>query len=201
MAKEYVKCYYCNEQVRIADVVKYNISKDADKVSNKNFHAACLNTYKEKALEYQKWDRLYEYVRTDVMQYSKEMQLSPHFRNRLLGLHNGTYGMSKGDKVTGNAYSLETIYRTFVVKKADIQKAIRIKAFPTEQQKVNYIMAIISNSINDVYLKEQSVQKNAITLDRNVQNVISEFVVPVNTEVKKKDKKENKVADRLKHLL
>ena len=67
-------------------------------------------------------------------------------------LRNG--GLIKNHEgVTDNGYPFPVILMTFKVKKLEIDRALDNINFENETQKVNYIMAIIKNSINDVYLR------------------------------------------------
>ena len=66
-------------------------------------------------------------------------------------------------------YGYKTVLETIIIKKNDIVYSISHKDFASEYNKVSYIMAIITNSINDVKKKidkEQRLQhisNNAIT--------------------------------------
>lgn len=161
MAKVTMKCWHCKGVIESKDDLAI------EKVNNVNrkFHneLGCLESFKnQKALElkekqdkekyWEEWCALYEYVKRDVLKYSDKMQLSEHTRRKLLELRNG--GLIKNHEgVTDNGYPFPVILMTFKVKKLEIDRALDNINFENETQKVNYIMAIIKNSINDVYLR------------------------------------------------
>lgn len=57
-------------------------------------------------------------------------------------------------------YGYDTVYQTILGKEQDIYNAISNKDFASEYNKTSYIMAIITNSINDFYKKKQSVESS-----------------------------------------
>src|SRR5690606_34499201 len=137
-----------------------------DKKSHVNLHPNCVEIFEDKRADWAKWDELYQYVKNEVFNYEKNMSLSRHLTGRLQGMRNGQYGFRRNKKVTlsDEGYPYEVILMTFKYKKVDILNAIFDSSkFTDEKHKEDYVMAIISNSINDVYLKmkqrEQVEQK------------------------------------------
>jgi len=59
-----------------------------------------------------------------------------------------------------DGYGYDVIYKTFLYKDTELNEAVRNKAFQTEYNKVAYLMAIVQNSIADVY-KITTVQKTS----------------------------------------
>ena len=111
------------------------------------------------------------------MKYSDKMQLSEHTRRKLLELRNG--GLIKNHEgVTDNGYPFPVILMTFKVKKLEIDRALDNINFENETQKVNYIMAIIKNSINDVYLRVLAKNKRD-EMVKNQSNTVVQSVKKV----------------------
>ncbi len=162
-----MKCWECKEFIESKDDL---VIQKVNNV-NRKFHKG-LNCYskfmkviedkkrldEEKAKINEGWNELYEYVKRDVLGYSGCMQLSSHTRNSLQRLRNGGIIRVNG-KITNNGYPYKIILLTFKVKKNDIDRSIESKHFDSEIQKINYIMAIIKNSINDVYIRYMEREK------------------------------------------
>lgn len=108
--------------------------------------------------EIQAWNDLYEYVRSTIMGYDKKQALPSTMALRLKGLLKGKFieNYNVEDKAD---YSYEVILNTFKYCGSDIQRALRTKSFNREMDKFNYVLKIVENSINDVYLKMKSVEK------------------------------------------
>lgn len=106
----------------------------------------------------QNWKNLYEYVKTNVLGYDEEQLLPQYMTVRLLGLSCGKY--IANNKSANNAnYSYEVILATFKYCKPSINKALRANMFKDEQHKFNYVLKIIEQNINTVYMKMKNVQK------------------------------------------
>lgn len=165
------KCAYCKEYIHINDEEKQLIKKE-----NKYFHKSkeCYKQYlndiekrknnKMSEEEKKDWDSLYEYVRVEILGYDKRQKLNNHIIMRLQGLRFGKYKPRKNDLMIDNeGYPYKVILSTFKLKKLDILKSINMKSFDSDNGKFDYIIAIISNSINDVYkrykYKEQSKEQ------------------------------------------
>lgn len=106
------------------------------------------------------FDELYNYVKTNILSYDHNQALPSSFVLRLKGLSEGKYMANKKVKNKAN-YSYEVILNTFKACKRKIDYAIKNKDFSNETQKFNYIMAIINNNINDIYLRMDSAKKQS----------------------------------------
>ena len=137
-------------------------------------------------IEKQDFETLYKYVKK-ILGYDEDMALSKFMVLRLKGLSEGKFHANKKIKSTAN-YDYKTIYLTFVYCKADIQKALQTKKFQNEQNKFNYIMAIIENNINDVVIKLKNAKKNEQKL-KNTEVV--DYTIKVDKKSKPQNKKEN----------
>ena len=110
-----------------------------------------MNKAKMSKEEIKEWNELYEYVKTTILGYNKDKKLSKWFVLRLVGLHEGKFCANKTTKPMAN-YDYKTILMTFKMNKIDILNGIKDKdKFKDEQHKINYIMVIIENKINDTY--------------------------------------------------
>lgn len=109
------------------------------------------------------FDRLYNYVK-DLLGYDKNQSLPKSFVLRLKGLSTGKFIENKKVKDKAN-YSYDIILATFKYKKKAILKAFQTKNFKNENNKFNYMLAIIQNSLNDVYIRINENKKSSIALE------------------------------------
>ena len=143
--------------------------------------------------ENQDWDELYEYVKTNVMGYDKNQLLPSYIVARLQGLPKGKYMASNKTKNNAN-YSYKTVLNTFKFCSPDIHKALRTGGFKDEQHKVNYILKIVENNLNNVYMRE----KNAEKAKEKVETMTLDTVTHAGAEYQKKtESKTNKLFDDL----
>lgn len=77
-------------------------------------------------------------------------------------------------------YGYDTVLRTILDKKQTILYNLCNKTFASEYNKVSYIMAIITNSINDVYKRKKAEEKDT-RIDESV--VTMEEVETINSPV------------------
>ena len=133
--------------------------------------------------EKQEFDKLYQYVKK-ILGYSDDMALPKFMVLRLKGLTEGKFMANK--KTTSKAsYDYYTIYLTFIYCKDKIQKALQTKKFANEQNKFNYIMAIVENNINDVVIRLKNAKKSKQVAEKQVEKI--EIDIPthmVNEETK-----------------
>lgn len=200
------KCHYC----------KVWIEKDENRVENnitekqkKYFHPECLPKFLEekrlKDIEVDKRNTLYEYIKVEIMGYTKEKQLTPSMMTKLLSLRNGSL-VRRGIVMDNNGYDYGLILTTFKAKKIEIERAIFGKTFEDDNHKFNYVMVIVANNINDVAkrLENANKQKNKekelkeIVQDtKDIQEVYNDY-----KEIQaKRQKKNNNVANLLGDIL
>lgn len=103
----------------------------------------------EEAIE---WDKLYAYVKTNVMDYHEEQSLPTFIVQRLKGLAKGKFIENRAIPDNAN-YDYNTILLAFKYCYFDIKKGINGKKFTSEQAKFNYIMKIVEGRINYIYQK------------------------------------------------
>lgn len=119
--------------------------------------------------EIQEFDKLYQYVKK-MLGYSDDMALPKFIVLRLIGLKEGKFIANKKFKAMAQ-YDYNTIYLTFIYCKDKIQKALQTKSFTSEQNKFNYIMAIIENNINDVVIKLRNAKKSKQIAEKQVEKI------------------------------
>jgi len=194
------KCFYCKEMIE-DNPVKYNVS-NTDREVIKSFHQNCLDIYideKQRSIkENDDWNELYQYIKKEIFSYNEYMKLSSYMVLRLQGLRNGTFSARKNSKVflSSEGYQYKTILLTFKIKKMDILNSLKTVNFKDEQHKINYIMTIISNSINDVCLRIKQKEES----EKKLNNI--EISIPKSEEeyLNKTDLSKNKVASALQDL-
>lgn len=144
--------------------------------------------------EKQEFDKLYQYVKK-ILGYSDDMALPKFMVLRLKGFTEGKFMANK--KTTSKAsYDYYTIYLTFIYCKDKIQKALQTKKFANEQNKFNYIMAIVENNINDVVIKLKNAKKVEEKI-KTAEIVDYEIKVDKNNSDIKSHKSDNKTFDSL----
>lgn len=104
------------------------------------------------------WDELYEYVRTKVMGYDKNQSLEPYIVLRLKGLVDGKTIANNKHKNKAH-YSYKLILLTFKYCNSSIQRAVGRIVFKDTCGKFNYIMRIVENNINTVYMRMKNAEK------------------------------------------
>lgn len=138
----------------------------------------------------QNWEKLCEYVKTNVLKYDENQLLTKYMIIRLLGLSRGEYIVN--NKSINNAdYSYEVILNTFKFCSLDIQKALRTKQFKDEEHKFNYILKIVEKNINTVYMK----MKNAEKAKEEAKNTTVEVPTYIGAEFKPRENKKDKFAN------
>lgn len=93
------------------------------------------------------------------MQYQEKQKLSKEMILRLRGLKTGK--MIDNNNIKNSAeYSFEIILYAFKVCKAKILSAIQTKTFKNEMAKFVYIVVIVENNLNDVYIRITNAKKS-----------------------------------------
>lgn len=199
MARKEVKCFRCKEKVR-KDEAKIEIKQTEKSKTYRYFHYGCYEEHLKALQERKEFDELYQYIKKEIMRYDDNQMLPKYFVHKLQALKVGDFIVKRGSKVTGvnDGYPFPVILMTFKFKKNDILYAISDRAkFKNEKAMIDYIMAIISNSINDVYLKlkeREQIEQNMKEKDYSeYEDVEMEFINKTNIT-------NNKVAKMLNDL-
>lgn len=156
------------------------------------YHTDGKMTFEEK----QAWDKLYTYVKIDILGYDKGQALPSNIVTRLQGLLHGKYMVNSKSENMAN-YSYETVLNTFKYCKPKIKEALRVNNFRDETHRFNYIAKIIENNINDVYIRmknaERARERAAEEARREVSEINNYNHKPA--ERKPKEKKKDRYAD------
>lgn len=198
---KHTKCKYCKKQV------KYE--SDYEEYNGGYLHSECVEPYVAMRKEMDDLDKVYKYVKLNLLKYNENVNLSPAQINRLKGLRDGKVGLRKGEKQKYSGYPFHIIYLTLLFKTKDIEYALATKGFKSEESKVDYIAVVVANSINDVYekvlAKEESDRRLLATVERmqeekkedKVYSDENESILEVQSDVKPKTKINKKILELL----
>ena len=128
----------------------------------------------------QDWDALYQYVK-QILGYDENQSLSTQMVLRLKGLLTNKFMENNNIKDTAN-YSYETILNTFKYCSPTITKALRTNRFSNEQHRFNFVLKIVEQNINNVYLRMKNVEK----AKENAKNINVETINHTSAEYQKK---------------
>ena len=142
--------------------------------------------------EKQDWDKLYQYIKNDILHYEKEKNLPKSLILRLKGLSEGKFMANNNTKARGK-YSFEVILLTFKLAKFEILSGIRDKdKFKDERHLINYMFVIVESKINDVFdMMKRKKECTERVVEVNIQEVSNQSY---------KRKTENKNNDLLDDL-
>ena len=115
---------------------------------------------KEKMTEQEKkdWNELYQYVKLEILGYDKDIKIPNYLALRLKGLKNGKFMCNNKTNNFAN-YTFEELLLTFKIHRITILNAIKnTTKFKDENHRINYMMAIIENKINDVALRNREIK-------------------------------------------
>lgn len=162
------RCYHCGEAFEnVEDIVFKKIPLQVKKYDengktsiktyqrNRKFHLECLIEYNKlksdetkTAIEQSEWDKLYEFVRSDILGFSKGTPLSPHTVKRLLGLRIGQfYPKGNNVRIVKRGYSFKTMLVAFQLCKNKIINMFNTNIFNNQDHKINTMMRIVVNQI------------------------------------------------------
>ena len=136
------------------------------------------------------WDELYTYVKKNIMGYDDNQALSSAMVLRLKGLLTNKFMENNNIQSTAN-YSYETVLNAFKYSYLDINRALRTNNFKDEKHKFNYILKIVEQNINTVYVKMKNVEK----AKEEAKNMTIEAPTHTGAEFKPKEKKKDKFTD------
>lgn len=104
---------------------------------------------------------LLNYVKINILGYGEDKKLPPLLKKKIneLALNNNKEFI----------YTYKMILYSFMINKSKIDYAFSTKTFENERHKINYMMVIVSNSMNYIKAKVDSLQrendKNKMSLD------------------------------------
>lgn len=103
--------------------------------------------------------RMCSWIEKELMGYTGTQRLHKTACLRLQGLRKGQEVANNSQMMYGE-YPLDVVFNTFKANKYIILKAIKGKTFGSEDQKMAYICAIVSNRINDMYTRMKNAKKS-----------------------------------------
>lgn len=115
------------------------------------------------------FDKLYTYVKKEVLKYDDNQSLSKYCVLRLKGLRNGKFIENKKQEDIAS-YSYKLILVTFQLFNNELQESFTKINFKDEQHKINYIFKIIESKLNDTYLKIKEKQKSETIIQKNLED-------------------------------
>lgn len=153
------------------------------------------NTVKMSEEEKRNWKELCEYVKIKILGYDESQKIPKILVYRLKGLSEGNFIANRNIEKQAN-YSFKTILNTFKVCRLNIISAFSKNTFKDETHRINYMMVIIENKINDVYLRE----KRLLETNNKIQNLdlkIQSEITHTKTNYKPKTKLKKSIDDLL----
>lgn len=99
------------------------------------------------------------WIERELMGYTGTQRLHKNACLRLQGLRKGQHVANNSCEMYGE-YPVNVVFNTFKANKFVILRAINGKTFETEDQKMAYICAIVSNRINDMYTRMKNAKKS-----------------------------------------
>lgn len=136
------------------------------------------------------FDRLYDYVKYNLLGYDKNQSLTRMQVLRLKGLKSGKFIENNSVKPCAN-YDYEVILIAFKACSVQILNALSNKKFNDENHKFNYIIKVVENNLNDIYKKVERARKANSDI-KNSNDVIGTIDVEYNSELHKKNVGRNK---------
>lgn len=168
------KCYYCGKPVYEDEMAEKEIPLKTKKnqMKMRRFHKECLpemearlQKEREELDEEMQWRKCYEKMR-ELFGYDPDISLPKMIAIRIKGLRVGK-GSPKGMNTTTikYGYSYDVIYKTILLCSGAIRHAVATVNFKSEDQKINYCMAIIISKIDFVNDKVKSKERTDRIMD------------------------------------
>lgn len=113
------------------------------------------------------WIELCEYVKLEILRYPSEMKFPTSLALKLQGLKKGKHIANNLSEDNAN-YDDNTILCAFKICKPKILKYLHDNetSIKDENHKVNLIMKIVEQEINDVYIRLQQARKKEEKIER-----------------------------------
>lgn len=124
------------------------------------------------SIEKEQWDKLYQYVKKEILLYDNSQSIPSNLILRLKGLTKGKYMENRNTEDKAD-YSYEIILYTFQICKPSIMSALASRTFDSELYKFNYICKIVESNINDVYLRVMKAKKTEENIEAMDTSILS----------------------------
>lgn len=128
----------------------------------------------------QSWHELCSWVSKEIFMYDEKQRLQKNAILRLKGLSTGQVVANNKCEKNGD-YSFDIVLMAFKVNKDKILKAISVKEFSSEENKMAYVCAIVRNNINDVYTKITNAKKTS----KKTESVNTDMITHTSVKYKK----------------
>ena len=175
------KCFMCKKLT--SEYESYKIYK---------YCTSCYVIKEKQIKEYLEFDELYQYVRGTVMGYSKDMALTSQMTMKLKGLSTSQTYYKNNEQIYSN-YNFKDILLTYKAKIIEITIANNSINFRNEMHKFNYMLKIVSSSLNDIVIRMQKREQ----LKEKSKDVEIEDIVPTTFISKNKNTKVQKICEDL----
>lgn len=206
----FLKCAYCGKSLTVEEAVTASIDQRSRKdptFYERQFHFDCLKKYRDERHDEQlvkeersDWDACYQYFKTKLMGIDESRPMDKYAAICLRGLRVGLKNPYGAKTMTVKAgYSYRTILITMKYCSVQIQRAVMNKDFGEGnygfKRKVNYIMAILFNHINDVQARLDKVDRQNKRVEKRVEERKPEVVTTAQTYKRKGTGKRRVVLD------
>lgn len=178
-----IKCYHCHGVIeRHNDLVEKQIPMATKKGGKRNyrrkFHLQCLHDFLERSDDFElnkkedsDWDAVYRYFRKEILNQSESIKLNEHTVKRLRGLRIGQYYPSGNNtKILKRGFEYETILIALKVLKAKIHSLIGTQNFKDNKHRIDWIMKIVTNEIDDVQRRVDMKKRSEGQLQSRLDN-------------------------------
>lgn len=174
-------------RVRCQSTGEYGISGEFYRVrkNGRNLYYKNEETYLKMVKDKKIRDQLNNFVSVDILNYDGSQYLPPFFIKRVNELN--------------KLYPMEVILETFKQNKDNLQYWMNQDSkFKNETGRINYMMAIINNNINNEYEKWKERQKAERRMERvNLDASNINLAVEVSRTKRKTKKKSDSISDFL----
>lgn len=215
MSREYYTCFECKEKVHIDDMIEIEIKSkdknDNEKITKKRYHKNCYDIHILKQKNQEDLNKLAIYISKEIMRYKVDDngKARPLTKNMIQRLHSLRAGkiINRNVKVPykmneGNSYKL--IYVAFKYNKSIIFKSTLKKNFKSEEQRFNYICAIVESKIPDVVImlkKRKKEKENVNKLDaKDKFENVDKYKYESREEENTKKINDDKLKDKFKNM-
>lgn len=163
MAREYI-CHQCKDKIAGEEPTILQVGS-----LRKRFHAKCVCQHEKMQAEKRGLDEVYQYLK-DILHYDKPLNKAQV--QSIQALRAGTM-LRRGTKVSLNkeGYPYEVILFAMKAKRVEIDKALLTKNFNDENAKTKYIMAIVGNAINDIYLRWINAKRQETKIEEKISRL------------------------------
>lgn len=103
---------------------------------------------------------LLTYVRKDILEYGKGKKTPPCLKKKIENL-----AYENEEQI----YTYEMIKYSFMLNSEKIKYALSHKEFANEQHKINYIMVIVANSMNDIQKRVRDAEISNLKKELDVE--------------------------------